>query len=68
MDRRRPARLLAWGTGLAVAGWLMSFLLVLRVLPVGFALAFLSYALLLAGTLVGTVGAVEYHRWMRRER
>lgn len=62
MDAKRPIRLLAVGTALALAGWLGPFLMVLRMVEPSFPLAFASYAMLLAGTLLGIVGAVEYRR------
>ncbi len=60
MGKHRPLRLLAIGSGLVLAGWLLPFLMVLRVIDASFALSFLSYAALLSGTVLGVVGALQY--------
>lgn len=60
MDRLKPRRLIAVGSCLVLAGWVVPFLMVLRVLEASFALLFLGYAALLSGMVVGLVGAVQY--------
>jgi hypothetical protein len=52
--------LMAAGLVLLLAGFLVPFLMVLRVLETGFALSFLAHFSSLAGLLVALYGALQY--------
>lgn len=66
MAKRRAVRLILIGSGLVIAGWVLPFLMVLRVLEPSFPLVFFSYAALLCGMGLGLVGAVQ-HRIIGRD-
>jgi hypothetical protein len=60
-----PRSLLVGGALLVLVGWALPFLMVLRVIPPGFILSFLSYAALLAGMMMGLIGSLMYVRRRR---
>lgn len=56
------SRLLAAGFGLLLAGFLLPFLMVLRLLEPGLALSFLAYSSMLLGLILTLCGAFLYAR------
>jgi hypothetical protein len=60
MSIRNPLALMALGSALMIAGFLVIFLMVLRVLQPGFTLSFLAYGASFLGLLLGIVGVVEH--------
>ncbi|MDQ7793107.1 MAG: hypothetical protein RDU89_01650 [bacterium] len=67
MASGNPTRLLVVSAILILAGWLLPFLMVLKLLTPSFTLSFLSYASLLAGMMTGLVGVLQLGRLRRRE-
>jgi len=61
-----PRSLLLGGALLVLVGWALPFLMVVGVIGPGFGLSFLSYALLLAGMMMGLVGSLMYVHRRRR--
>jgi hypothetical protein len=57
-----PVRLIVVAFVLLLAGALLPFLMVIRVLEPSFALSFFSYALSLVGLITGLIGAAHYGR------
>jgi len=57
--------MIAVGFVLVLVGVLLPLLMVLRLIPAGFALSFLSYAASSAGLLLGIVGSALYARARR---
>jgi hypothetical protein len=57
-----PVRLVVVALVLLLAGALLPFLMVIRVLQPSFALSFLSYALSLVGLVAGLLGVAHYGR------
>jgi hypothetical protein len=53
---RSPRFLLGLGLFLMLSGIVVPFLMILRVLPTGFALSFLSWGASVAGLALGTIG------------
>jgi hypothetical protein len=62
------SRLLAAGFGLLLAGFLLPFLMVLRLLEPGLALSFVAYSSMLLGLILTLAGAILYPRSNREER
>jgi hypothetical protein len=62
------SRLLAAGFGLLLAGFLLPFLMVLRLLEPGLALSFVAYSSMLLGLILTLAGAFLYPRSTREER
>lgn len=50
------------GGVLLVVGWILPLLMTLRILPLSYALAFLSYAISLGGLAAGMFGLMIYVR------
>ncbi|MEW6046341.1 MAG: hypothetical protein AB1609_07645 [Bacillota bacterium] len=63
--RAKPIGLVAAGLLLLVLGWVLPFLMVVRILPPSFLLSFVAYAASLIGLAVGLFGLVEYVRSSR---
>lgn len=62
-----PRRWILAGTVLMLMGWALAFLMVLRVLPLSFLLAFLALTASTTGFLVGMLGLLFAQRTWRRE-
>ncbi len=62
MKQRTPLKLISLGVILLLIGFLLPFLMVIRVLQPGFALSFLSYASSLVGLILGLFGALQLKR------
>ena len=62
MSNRRALRLIITGGVLLVVGWLLPLLMTLRILPLSYALAFLSYVVSVAGLAAGLLGVMMYVR------
>jgi hypothetical protein len=62
---RSPRFLIALGLTLMLAGVIIPFLMILRILPLGFALSFFSWGASVAGLAFGTVGVA---RWVSTRR
>jgi len=62
MSSRRALRFILSGGVLLVVGWLLLVLMTLRILPLSYALSFLSYVLCLAGLAAGLFGVMMYVR------
>lgn len=57
-----PVRLLILATVLLLAGVVLPFLMVIRVLEPSFALSFFSYAASVVGVVTGLIGIAQYGR------
>ena len=57
---RSPRFLIALGLALMLLGIIIPFLMVLRVLPAGFALSFFSAGASATGMVLGTIGVAFY--------
>ena len=62
MFTRSPLKFILVGGVLLVIGWLVPLLMVMGMLPLSFALAFLSYAFSVGGLAVGLYGIFMYVR------
>lgn len=62
MKQRTPLKLIAFGVILLLVGFLLPFLMVIRVLEPSFAWSFLSYASSLVGLILGLLGALQLKR------
>ncbi len=62
MSNRRPLRFIITGGVLLVAGWILPLLMTLRILPLSYALAFLSYVMSVGGLAAGVFGVMMYIR------
>ncbi len=60
MQMRNPLQLMALGVVLLFGGFLVIFLMVLKLIEPSFALSFLSYAASFLGMLLGLVGVVQH--------
>jgi|YelNatPaOPRAMG01_1025707.scaffolds.fasta_scaffold56743_1 hypothetical protein len=61
-----PWPVIGLGFVLVSLGVLLPLLMVLQIIPAGFALSFLSYAASLVGLMLGIIGSVWYARLRRR--
>lgn len=66
MMHTRSKRLILIGFFLVLAGAVLPFLMVTRVLPSTFFLNFFSFGATMVGLLLGTVGAATYVRLNKR--
>ncbi len=57
-----PVRLLILATVLLLAGAILPFLMVIRVIQPSFALSFFSYGASLVGLVMGLIGVAQYGR------
>lgn len=57
---RSPRFLIALGLTLMLAGVIIPFLMILRILPLGFALSFFSWGASVAGLALGTIGVTMW--------
>ena len=57
MRHFRPNKMILTGFVLVVLGWVLPFLMMLRVLESSFFLNFLSYAASITGLLLGVIGS-----------
>lgn len=55
-------RIMTLGLGLLLLGFLLVYLMVLRLLDPGFMLSFLAYAASLIGLVFGLIGAINHGR------
>lgn len=62
-----PFALMVIGFTLVLGGFLVPFLMVLRLLEAGFALSFSAHFASLMGLFLALYGAVQYSRWRRRD-
>lgn len=62
MKQMAPIKLIALGVILLIIGFLLPFLMVIRVLEPSFFLSFLSYASSLVGLILGLLGAIQLKR------
>jgi|GEM_PF-2063772 len=62
MYDKNPLKFILTGGVLLVVGWLVPLLMVMRILPLSYALAFLSYALSVGGLAAGLYGVLMYMR------
>ncbi len=62
MKRSAPLQLLIVATILLLAGAVLPFLMVIRVLEPSFALSFFSYGASLLGLVMGLIGIAQYGR------
>ena len=60
-----PLGMIAIGFVLVLLGVLLPLLMVLRIVPPGFALSFIAYAASFAGVLLGVIGSALYARLKR---
>jgi hypothetical protein len=61
-----PLKLIAIGFVLVVLGFILPFLMVLKVIESSFFLSFLSYGASIAGLFLGILGAAQYIRTGKR--
>jgi len=66
MSRLQPSQLILIGIILMVVGWVLPFLMVLRVLESSYALNFLSYTALVTGLFLGIIGAAMHVRLKKK--
>ena len=57
MSRFKPNKMILTGFVLVVLGWVLPFLMMLRVLEPSFFLSFLSYGASITGLLLGIIGS-----------
>lgn len=62
MNRARSVKLIGLGLGLMLGGWVLLFVMVLRLLEPSLLLSFLSYGASLAGLMFGLLGVIEVWR------
>lgn len=55
-------RIMTLGLGLLLLGFLLVYLMVLRLLDPGFMLSFLAYAASLIGLVLGLIGVINHGR------
>lgn len=60
-----PVHLILYGFFLLLAGFLLAFAMVIKVIEAGFLLSFLAYGASLAGLIIGSYGAASYARSKR---
>ena len=60
MLRLTPLQMILVGFLLVLIGWILPFLMVMRIIEAGFFLSFLSYLASVAGLFVGFIGAAMY--------
>jgi hypothetical protein len=69
MIRADPRVIILIGFVLVLAGFVLPFLMVMRIIPPNWILSFFSYAASMAGVLLGLIGAVQWTRFdMARRR
>ena len=66
MSRLQPVQIILLGLALMVVGWVLPFLMVLRVFESSFALNFLSYIAQITGLFLGIIGAAMYVRLKKK--
>jgi hypothetical protein len=57
---RSPGVLIALGLILMLSGIVIPFLMILKILPLGFGLTFLSWGASVAGLALGTIGVARW--------
>ena len=62
MSRMHPRNIILLGLVLVLLGFVLPFLMVLRLLEASFLLSFLSYGASITGLLLGLIGAAWYVR------
>jgi positive regulator of sigma E activity len=62
MSRVKPVQLVLMATALLLMGWLLAFLMVLKVIQSTFFLNFLAYTLQLAGFFLGFISITMFIR------
>jgi hypothetical protein len=62
MIRADPRVIILVGFVLVLAGFVLPFLMVMRIIPPNMILSFFSYAASMAGVLLGLVGAAQWTR------
>lgn len=62
MSNSRALKFIVIGGVLVVGGWLTILLMTMRILPLSYLLAFLSYACSLGGLAAGLLGLLMYVR------
>ena len=65
MSRMHPRNIIFLGLGLVLLGFVLPFLMVLRIFEASFLLSFLSYGASVTGLLLGLIGAAWYIRLSR---
>jgi len=63
-----PRAFIGLGFVLVLAGFVLPFLMVMRIIESSFALNFFSYAASMAGLILGLIGAALYVRRHKNER
>jgi hypothetical protein len=66
MTRLQPVQLILIGIVLMLVGWVLPFLMVLRVLESSFPLNFLSYTAQVSGLFLGIIGVAMYARLKKK--
>jgi hypothetical protein len=66
MSRLQPVHLVLIGVALMLVGWVLPFLMVLRVLESSYALNFFSYFAQVSGLFLGIIGAAMYVRLKKK--
>jgi hypothetical protein len=66
MSRFQPVHLILLGIALMLLGWVLPFLMVLRVVNSSFFLNFLSYTAQISGLFLGIIGAASYIQVKRK--
>ena len=66
MSRMGPGKTIALGFFLVLLGFVLPFLMVVRVIPSTLFLSFLSFGTSIAGLFLGLIGAAMYVRIYRR--
>jgi membrane associated rhomboid family serine protease len=61
-----PVQMIGLGFFLVLLGVALPLLMVLRVIPPGFALSFVAYAASFGGLILGVIGSAMYARLKRR--
>jgi hypothetical protein len=57
---RSPGFLITLGLILMLSGIVIPFLMILKIIPIGFALSFLSWGASVAGLALGTIGVARW--------
>ncbi len=68
MTNRRPILLIVIGFLLVLTGWVLPFLMLLKVIPSTFFLNFFAYTVGLAGLMLGIIGSAMIFRGRRRPK
>lgn len=68
MIRLSPVQIILLGFALVLIGWIIPFLMVIKIIPADFCLSFLSYGASVTGLFLGVIGAAFYVRGHRNKR